>query len=168
MKRCPSAWVKPRTIFDVPALTAKIQDLEQIAAQPEFWNDQSDAQQILQEINDLKAHIHLYDQWQTSLEDTRAVLELLELETDEALLQEAQTNIIKLSRELDQWELQQLLSGPYDEKGAVLTINSGARGTDAQDWTEMLLRMYTRWAETHGYKVNLAEISEGDEAGIWE
>ena len=166
MKRCPSAWVKPRTIFDVPALTAKIQDLEQIAAQPEFWNDQSDAQQILQEINDLKAHIQLYDQWQTSLEDTRAVLELLELETDEALLQEAQTNIIKLSRELDQWELQQLLSGPYDEKGAVLTINAGAGGTDAQDWTEMLLRMYTRWAETHGYKVNLAEISEGDEAGI--
>ena len=166
MKRCPSAWVKPRTIFDVPALTAKIQDLEQIAAQPEFWNDQSDAQQILQEINDLKAHIQLYDQWQTSLEDTRAVLELLELETDEALLQEAQTNITQLSRELDQWELQQLLSGPYDEKGAVLTINAGAGGTDAQDWTEMLLRMYTRWAETHGYKVNLAEISEGDEAGI--
>ena len=166
MKRCPSAWVKPRTIFDVPALTAKIQDLEQIAAQPEFWNDQSDAQQILQEINDLKAHIQLYDQWQTSLEDTRAVLELLELETDEALLQEAQTNIIKLSRELDQWELQQLLSGTYDEKGALLTINAGAGGTDAQDWTEMLLRMYTRWAETHGYKVNLAEISEGDEAGI--
>ena len=166
MKRCPSAWVKPRTIFDVPALTAKIQDLEQIAAQPEFWNDQSDAQQILQEINDLKAHIQLYDRWQTSLEDTKAVLELLELETDEALLQEAQTNITQLSRELDQWELQQLLSGPYDEKGAVLTINAGAGGTDAQDWTEMLLRMYTRWAETHGYKVNLAEISEGDEAGI--
>ena len=120
----------------------------------------------MQEINDLKAHLQLYEQWQTSLEDTKAVLELLELETDEALLQEAQTNITQLSRELDQWELQQLLSGPYDEKGAVLTINAGAGGTDAQDWTEMLLRMYTRWAETHGYKVNLAEISEGDEAGI--
>jgi peptide chain release factor 2 len=100
------------------------------------------------------------------LEDTKVVLELLELETDEALLQEAQTNITQLHHELDQWELQQLLSGPYDEKGAVLTINAGAGGTDAQDWAEMLMRMYTRWAETHGYKVDLAEISEGDEAGI--
>ena len=93
-------------------------------------------------------------------------MELLQLETDEALLQEAQTNITQLSYELDQWELQQLLSGPYDEKGAVLTINAGAGGTDAQDWAEMLLRMYTRWGEDHGYKVNLAEISEGDEAGL--
>lgn len=140
--------------------------MEQIAAQPEFWEDQTAAQQTLQEINDLKSHIQQYDQWQASLEDTKAVLELLELETDEALLQEAQTNITQLSRELDQWELQQLLSGPYDEKGAVLTINAGAGGTDAQDWAEMLLRMYTRWGESHGYKVNLAEISEGDEAGV--
>jgi peptide chain release factor 2 len=93
-------------------------------------------------------------------------LELLELEADEALLQEAQFNVTHLSQELDQWELQQLLSGPYDQDGAVLTINAGAGGTDAQDWAEMLLRMYTRWAENHGYKVHLAEISEGDEAGI--
>ena len=91
---------------------------------------------------------------------------MLELEADEALLQEAQTNVSQLRRELDQWELQQLLSGPYDSKGAVLTINAGAGGTDAQDWAEMLLRMYTRWGEDHGYKVHLAEISEGDEAGI--
>ena len=67
---------------------------------------------------------------------------------------------------MDQWELQQLLSGPYDKNGAVLTINAGAGGTDAQDWAEMLLRMYTRWAEQQGYKVHLAEMSEGDEAGI--
>ncbi len=94
------------------------------------------------------------------------MLELLELENDEALLQEAETTITKLNRELEQWELQQLLSGPYDESGAVLTITAGAGGTDAQDWAEMLLRMYTRWAENHGYKVNLTDESEGDEAGI--
>lgn len=94
------------------------------------------------------------------------MVELLELETDEALLQEAESTIIKLNRDLDQWELQQLLSGPYDDKGAVLTINAGAGGTDAQDWAFMLMRMYTRWAEDHGYKVTLAEESEGDEAGI--
>jgi peptide chain release factor 2 len=83
------------------------------------------------------------------------------------LLQEAQEPPWpKLSHELDQWELQQLLSGPYDKKGAVLSINAGAGGTDAQDWAEMLLRMYTRWAEQQGYKAHLVEISEGEEAGI--
>jgi peptide chain release factor 2 len=90
----------------------------------------------------------------------------LELETDTALLQEAESTITKLNHDLDQWELQQLLSGTYDDKGAVLTINAGAGGTDAQDWAFMLMRMYTRWAEDHGYKVTLAEESEGDEAGI--
>ena len=140
--------------------------MEQIAAQPELWNDQTAAQRTLQELNDLKAHLQQYDHWKSSLEDAKAVLELLELETDAALLQEAQTNITQLRGELDQWELQQLLSGPYDQEGAVLTINAGAGGTDAQDWAEMLLRMYTRWAETHGYKVTMAETSEGDEAGI--
>jgi peptide chain release factor 2 len=74
--------------------------------------------------------------------------------------------VTTLSRELDQWELQQLLSGTYDQHGAVLSINAGAGGTDAQDWAEMLLRMYTRWAEDHRYKVRLSEISEGEEAGI--
>ena len=100
------------------------------------------------------------------LEDAKALVELLELEADQALLQEAETNLTKLNQELGQWELQQLLAGLYDKYGAVLTINAGAGGTDAQDWAEMLLRMYTRWAEHHGYRVHLAELSEGDEAGL--
>lgn len=93
-------------------------------------------------------------------------MELLELEADESLLQEAQDHISHLDTSLDQWELQQLLSGPYDQQGAVLSINAGAGGTDAQDWAEMLLRMYTRWGEQHGFKVQMSELSEGDEAGI--
>jgi peptide chain release factor 2 len=140
--------------------------LEQLAAQPDFWNDQTSAQKTLQELNDLKSNLQQYDQWRTRLEDAKAVLELLELESDVALLEEADTNLTQLNHELDRWELEQLLSGPYDAKGAVLTINAGAGGTDAQDWVEILLRMYTRWAEKHGYKVQLAELSEGDEAGI--
>ncbi len=160
------AWVKLRTIFDVPALTARIQDLEQQAAQPEFWNDQTKAQTTLQELNELKSHLQQMEQWRSKLEDARAVLELLELENDEALLQETEASLSNLGRELDQWELQQLLSGTYDQGGAVLSINAGAGGTDAQDWAEMLLRMYTRWAEDHDYKVRLSESSEGDEAGI--
>lgn len=124
------------------------------------------AQNTLQELNDLKSHLQQYQQWQNDLGDTRAIIELLEVETDESLLAEVNLIISNLNRDLDQWELQQLLSGLYDQNGAVVTISAGAGGTDAQDWTEMLLRMYTRWAEEHKYKVQLAEISEGDEAGI--
>ena len=137
-----------------------------MAAQPDFWDDQTTAQKLMQELNDLKSHVEQYYQWKNSLEDTKAILELLELESDDSLQTEAHTNITQLNQELDRWELQQMLSGLYDESGAVLTINAGAGGTDAQDWTEMLLRMYRRWGETQGYKVHLAEMSEGDEAGI--
>ncbi|MEP0911370.1 peptide chain release factor 2 [Leptolyngbya sp. GB1-A1] len=157
---------KTQDYLDLPALTARITDLEQVAAQPEFWENQAQAQRTLQELNDLTSHIEQLDRWQSALEDTKAILELLELESDQSLIQEAEANLNRLQRELDQWELQQLLSGEYDDRGAVLTINAGAGGTDAQDWAEMLLRMYTRWGEAHGYKVHLTEISEGDEAGV--
>ena len=140
--------------------------MEQRAAQPEFWSDQSTAQAVLQELNDLKSNLEQYQGWQGTLEDAKAIAELLELESDEALAEEAQTSLQRLEKELELWDLQQLLSGTYDTKGAVLTINAGAGGTDAQDWAEMLLRMYTRWSEKEGYKVSLAESSAGDEAGI--
>lgn len=93
-------------------------------------------------------------------------MELLEAEEDSSLRQEAETNIQQLKQELDKWELQQLLSGKYDRRGALLTVNAGAGGTDAQDWAEMLLRMYTRWAESQGYTIHLTDYSDGDEAGI--
>ncbi len=104
--------------------------------------------------------------WASSFEDAEAILELLEAEADESLLTESKKTVSRLNRELDQWELQQLLSGTYDKSGAVLTINAGAGGTDAQDWAEMLLRMYTRWSEQNGYRFELVEKSEGDEAGL--
>ncbi|PSB11209.1 peptide chain release factor 2 [Pleurocapsa sp. CCALA 161] len=153
-------------MFDPPAIRAKVQDLEQRAAQPEFWDDQTTAQQVLQELNDSKSSLEQYQRWQNILEDAKAIAELLELELDESLATEAQTSLEQLNQELELWDLQQLLSGTYDTKGAVLTINAGAGGTDAQDWAEMLLRMYTRWGEKEGYKVRLAESSAGDEAGI--
>ena len=160
------AWGKPRTTFDLPALKAAIKDLENTSAQPQFWDAPETAQTTLQELNDLKSQLEQYQQWCHQLDDTKAIAELLELEDDPTLRQEAQDNVIQLNHNLDRWELQQLLSGIYDTKGAVLTINAGAGGTDAQDWAQMLLRMYTRWGEQQGYKVHLTELSEGDEAGI--
>ena len=160
------AWEKLRNIFDLPALKANIQDLETLAAQPDFWDNPEMAQITLQKLNDFKSTVEQYQQWLGQLEETKVIAELLELEEDTSLSKEAETTISRLNRELDRWELQRLLSGVYDRKGAFLTINAGAGGTDAQDWAQMLLRMYTRWGEKQGYKVYLAELSEGDEAGI--
>jgi len=137
-----------------------------VAAQAGFWDNPENAQITLSTLNDLKSNLEQCDRWYGKLEDTKAIGELLELGEDELLLKEAETNIKQVKEELDKWELQQLLSGPYDSKGAVLSINAGAGGTDAQDWAEMLLRMYTRWGEQQGYKVHLMELSAGDEAGI--
>jgi peptide chain release factor 2 len=120
----------------------------------------------MQELNEYKSYLAQFQQWQTSVADAQSALELMELEPDEALFQEAKHNLAQVGLELDRWELERLLSGTYDAKGAVLTINAGAGGTDAQDWAEMLLRMYTRWAEDRNYTVHLAEISEGEEAGL--
>jgi peptide chain release factor 2 len=137
-----------------------------VAAQADFWDNRETAQATLQQLDDLKSNLQQLQSWQNSLADAAAALEMLELEEDAALFDEAQQNLQVLKVELDRWELERLLSGIYDSKGAVLTINAGAGGTDAQDWAEMLLRMYTRWAEQHKYKVQIDEISEGEEAGL--
>ena len=93
-------------------------------------------------------------------------MELYDESQDESLWEELQNNIEKLETELTQWEIKKTLSGEYDENGAILTVNAGAGGTDAQDWAQMLLRMYMRWAESKGWKVELLDKSDGDEAGI--
>ena len=161
-----TAWAKLRSIFDLPAIQAKIDDLEQVAAQPDFWDDQEQAQKTLQTLNEYKSYLEQLNTWTTQLGDIQTIAELLEVESDTALLNEAQETAHTLAKSLDQWELEQLLSGPYDKNSAVVTINAGAGGTDAQDWAEMLLRMYTRWCEQHSYSVKLVEESKGDEAGL--
>jgi peptide chain release factor 2 len=166
LTRWEIAWVKPKTIFDLPTLKSRIADLEQVASQPDFWDDRTIAQATLQNLDDLKSSLEQFDRWKSDLADAGAALEILSIENDELLLTEADHNLRQLTTELDRWELERLLSGIYDAKGAVLTINAGAGGTDAQDWAEMLLRMYTRWAEKHKYQVQIDEISEGEEAGL--
>jgi len=156
----------PRTVFDVPALNARQRDLEQLASQSDFWDDQKQAQARMRQLDEVKAQLEQLRRWQSWVNDGRATLELYELEADEDLLAEANTGLQTLKAELDRWELERLLSGLYDKEGAVISINAGAGGTDAQDWALMLMRMYTRWAEDHGMKVTVDELSEGEEAGI--
>jgi len=156
----------PRTVFDVPALNARQQDLEQLASQPDFWDDQQNAQKQMRRLDEVKAQLLQLEQWRGAIDDAQATLELYDLEPDDDMLSEAQEGLTNLRQALDRWELERLLSGEYDKEGAVLSINAGAGGTDAQDWAQMLLRMYTRWAEDHGMKVSVDELSEGEEAGI--
>ncbi|QBE70218.1 hypothetical protein SynWH8101_2652 [Synechococcus sp. WH 8101] len=156
----------PRTVFDVPALKARQQDLEQLASQPDFWDDQQNAQKQMRRLDEVKAQLQQLEQWRGAIDDAQATLELYDLEPDDDMLSEAQEGLTNLRQALDRWELERLLSGEYDKEGAVLSINAGAGGTDAQDWAQMLLRMYTRWAEDHGMKVSVDELSEGEEAGI--
>ncbi len=156
----------PRTVFDVPALKARQQDLEQLAAQPDFWDDQQNAQKQMRRLDEVKAQLEQLAQWRSAVDDADATLELYALEPDDEMLGEAQGGLDQLRSDLDRWELERLLSGEYDKEGVVLSINAGAGGTDAQDWAQMLLRMYTRWAEDHGMKVSVDELSEGEEAGI--
>ncbi|MEA5413991.1 peptide chain release factor 2 [Synechococcus sp. BA-132 BA5] len=152
--------------LDVPALKARQRDLEQLAAQPGFWDDQATAQKKMRQLDDVKAQLEQLSAWRTTVNDGQATLELYDLEPDEELLAESNTSLQSLRADLDRWELERLLNGPYDKEGAVISINAGAGGTDAQDWALMLMRMYTRWAEDHGMKVTVDELSEGEEAGI--
>jgi peptide chain release factor 2 len=114
----------------------------------------------------VKAQLQQLADWRSAIDDAKATLELYELEADEDMLTEAHQGLTELRQGLDRWELERLLSGEYDKEGAVLSINAGAGGTDAQDWAQMLLRMYTRWAEDHDMRVTINEMSEGEEAGL--
>ncbi|QVL53175.1 MAG: peptide chain release factor 2 [Cyanobium sp. M30B3] len=152
--------------LDEAALTARQQDLEQLASQPDFWDDQQAARAKMRQLDEVKAQLEQLARWQAAVADAEATVELYGLEPDADLLAESNAALQQLRADLDRWELERLLSGPYDKEGAVISINAGAGGTDAQDWALMLMRMYTRWAEDHGMKVTVDELSEGEEAGI--
>ncbi len=120
----------------------------------------------MRQLDEVKAELDKLTSWKSAIEDANISLELYEIEPDEEMLLEAQKGLDQLMIELEKWEMERLLSGTYDKEGAVLSINAGAGGTDAQDWAQMLLRMYTRWAENNNMKVTINELSEGEEAGI--
>jgi len=132
----------------------------------DFWAQPQQAQQVLQRLSHLRSKV---EPWEALKERARSLEDLLRLaveERDESVTVEAEKELQALERELERLETQALLSGEYDHHNALLTINSGAGGTDAQDWAEMLLRMYTRWATERGMEVRVLDRTEGEEAGI--
>ncbi|WP_184245385.1 peptide chain release factor 2 [Gracilibacillus halotolerans] len=155
-----------RGSLDLDAKRARIAELEEIMADPEFWNDQQQAQKVISEANGLKDLIGQFDDNVEALENTEVSYELVKEEEDEDLREELNNEIEKLSKSLNELELLILLSEPYDKNNAILELHPGAGGTESQDWASMLLRMYTRWAESKGYKVETLNYLAGDEAGV--
>jgi peptide chain release factor 2 len=133
---------------------------------PEFWNDQASAQQILQERGAAEATIEELDGLKSELDDAEAYIELGEEAGDESVEDEVRELLARVEARLAEMEFTQMLSGEHDREGAIVSINAGAGGTDSQDWAEMLLRMYLRYCEKQGWKAELVEVSEGEEAGI--
>ena len=148
--------------FDIEALQKELAELENTMRTPRVWGDQKKASQLGSQIRDIKDNLEFVNKWQTVLDDTEVALDI----QDEDLLTECAQNLNEMEKALDKFEIKQMLSGEYDEADAILTINAGAGGTDAQDWASLLLRMYTRWVESKGWKFELLDKLDGDEAGI--
>ena len=153
---------KSRSVFDSASLEKDLNDLENKMQNPEIWNDSEKVSKIGQEIKEKKEISDKLKNWEQIIEDAQTSLEL----GDKELIEISYEGIKSLCSELEKFELQQMLSGEYDGADAILSINSGAGGTDAQDWASMLLRMYVRWAEKRGWKSELLDKLDGEEAGI--
>ena len=129
---------------------------------PEVWSDKNLSSKLGGEIKEIKDNLDMLKRWADTLDDAETAFEIQDAE----LISESENALAKIAKEVDSFELRQMLSGEYDEADAILTINAGAGGTDAQDWASMLLRMYMRWAENRGWKVELLDKLDGEEAGI--
>ena len=133
---------------------------------PDFWNDQNGAQAVINEANGIKAVVNDYNDLLSAQENLEMTLELLREEPDEDLQAELESELAQFEAKLADFELQMLLSEPYDKNNAILELHPGAGGTESQDWGSMLLRMYQRWADKRGFKVETLDYLPGDEAGI--
>ncbi|NLO20120.1 MAG: peptide chain release factor 2 [Ignavibacteria bacterium] len=152
--------------FEIDEKKSKIEKLRKSTENPEFWNDNIAAQKIMQEIADLKEWVDIWTKADLAVQDAEAFLLLLDEENDETAEIELREEIEAATSKVQDLEIQNMLSGADDHRDALLTIHSGAGGTEAQDWAQMLLRMYSRWAERKKYKVALVDELEGDGAGI--
>ena len=150
----------------IPKAREELSALQKETEQDGFWNDLERSQKVSQQIKRLENKIKKHDRLVSEWEDTLTLCEMAQEEDDASQLPDVMEGYEKLQKEISERRLAALLSGEYDANNAILTFHAGAGGTEAQDWTEMLYRMYTRWAEAHGYSVEVLDVLDGDEAGI--
>ena len=150
----------------IPKAREELAELQKETEQEGFWNDLERSQQVSRQVKRLENKIKKHDKLVSEWEDTLTLCEMAQEEDDPSQLEEVVSGYETLEKEISERRLAALLSGEYDANNAILTFHAGAGGTEAQDWTEMLYRMYTRWAERHGYTYQLMDYEAGDEAGI--
>jgi peptide chain release factor 2 len=155
-----------KAALNLEGAKAEIAELEKVSAEPSFWNDTENSQKVLQKTKQLKDKIARYDHLRTLYDDTMTLIELATEEDDESLVEEIEKSAEDFFKELERQRLETLLSGPYDKNNAIMTFHAGAGGTEAQDWVEMLYRMYLKWADRHNFKTKTLDYLDGDEAGI--
>jgi len=148
----------------VPAKQAELKNIEAAAAAPDFWSNQEAAQKLLQKRSRLERIIERQQKFETEISDAAVLFEFAE--QDESSLNELRSLLIRLEHEIGQAETEMLLGGENDARNAICTIHPGAGGTESQDWAEMLLRMYLKWAERRGFKTEIIEYQPGEEAGL--
>ncbi|MCX8130407.1 MAG: peptide chain release factor 2 [Clostridia bacterium] len=152
--------------LDIPRLSEQIEELEQKAAEPGFWDDIENSQKVLQKTKGLKTKVEKFQSLEAKWEDLVTLCELGIEEQDESIIPEVGESLKEYKDGFEKLRLETLLTGQYDKNNAILTLHAGAGGTEAQDWVQMLLRMYTRWCEEKGYTVKTLDFLDGDEAGI--
>ncbi len=135
-------------------------------SEPGFWDDNEKAQMVIQKSNELKAVYDTFHQLELQVEEVELLFEMYKEDPEEEIHEELVERVHSVEKELEKYELSMLLSGPHDKCSAILEIHPGAGGTESQDWGSMLLRMYTRWAEQHGYRIETVDYQDGEEAGI--
>lgn len=153
-------------IFDLASKEETAKKLEKKSQEANFWNDSNEAKKVLKELDGLKSQLKEWNEQKAALSDVEAILELLEDSEDVDLAGEAEQKLAHVANAIEKMEFKRMLSGENDKCSAIVSINAGAGGTEACDWAEMLLRMYRRWAEDHGYKNDIVEFTPGDEAGF--
>ena len=161
-----NVWKNSGGLFDIDQKKTIIQELEKQTYEPDFWNDREAAQNLLKKISTEKESVQDYNNLVVKFEDSEALWQLAFEADDEELAAEAKKEFTAFKEALESLELSLLLSEEYDDHNAMLTLHAGAGGVEAQDWVEMLLRMYTRYCDREGYKAELIDSLEGDEAGI--
>ena len=148
------------------ALRRQAEEMDAQASAPGFWDDMEFAQKMTQKAAGVKGKIEAYERLVSDYQDTLTLIELADEAEDLSLLDECKEGVERVEKAIETQRLATLLCGEYDSKNAILTFQAGTGGTEAQDWTQMLYRMYTRWAERHGYQYNILDYQDGDEAGI--
>jgi peptide chain release factor 2 len=171
LEELEARWNAARQYLNIDEGRLRHKELSVEAADPHLWDDQDRAREVTTQLGRLANDLEAFDELRRSLDDSIVLADfsretLVSGEADWSLLDELSQTVSQLERSLSELEMLSLLSGPYDQNDAIAELHAGAGGTDAQDWTEMLLRMYSRWAERRGFGVEIDEVTEGQEAGL--